>query len=651
MTIDTSYDNLRQEIASAKEMNRKRLAGSKEALARYEGNQDGNAPGGGSPENVEFALVSHRLPQMVFDVPAVRCDSPRIEAAADVAAFDRAFNRWIHDSDTRQVLLETNYDFNLLPWAVLLISHRPAPELREAQGYGGEGVPEWPYMQRIPADTAFKDPRSTSAYRHRFAGHTIIADKEDLLRQADLEPDKWYRKAVEAMAEDGGVADVRLNFGAEAYNAPTRKEVAYDQVWVADAPIDFETELLDEAGNPVPEEKRYLYNGRLYYLACDSGEEIRPSIPYEGPPEGPYVFFGEHIVPNSPYFMNTLTPNAGSISFLNETVEVVNQGIVQHKKIGVVSDFSETLGEVMTNGKSGNVYVIAGYERGQSDVLEVGGVSNQDLQHVAIMRERTERGVGIDDAQSGRADAQASATAVATADAHAGAKTAFANLQWTDGIQRAFYIVGHHIWYKKKFQIAISLPEALALGGKLEDYVQIGPDGEEKLIQPMLQGGTDVEHSFRSVEMVIEPFSTERMSDAVAARRAEALMAISERIGPRVPLEPWTNWDVLMKGLAKYTRIPEVAHLFNLEVAGEMAGVEALLRQAESMEQHNAKAGGGPAKLQSKPAGGGGGAAMPQLTQGAQQPKPQKAVPMGGMVGRAVGGQAGEKSRQAVGAK
>jgi hypothetical protein len=650
--IDTKAENLMREIETAISEKNQRLEFLKDSHARYQGPDRARASTEDqSPENLDFQFLARRVPQMAFDVPTVRCDSPLVEIADDVASFDRAMNRWTHSSNLRQICVQSAVNFNFA-WECLLVSRRPAVELGEVAMQGGQGVPQWPYLTSI-GELGFRDPLAKNPYDMRFAGHPIVADKENLLARCDDAPEEgWIRSAIEAMTEDAGLEKVGRH---ATRNGPTRNEVTYYQVWVADAEIDWETECLVE-GKPYPEEKRYRYNGKLYYIATvlsSDGKKsktagmIREPVPYFGPPTGPYVFFGEHIVPNDPYFMGTLTANGSSIRFLNQATKVLNRGIRTYKQIAIINDVAEGLEEIIKNAGDQTAHTVAGFESNHVAMLQLGGVTTQMVAGVEIIQNRTDRGLGMDDGQYGRADDDASATAVAVAADSAGALSDWAKSQFIDGIQRALEIVGFFLWYDEEFVMPISIQDAIAMGDPITKYVKrdksgamvYGPDGLPVIEQPILAGGTDKERSYASLELTIEPFSMERMSMAVAARNAMTLTNTAATLAPLFQQNPAINGRVLMKALAKYTRIPEMEYIFDWNVMAEMLGSQKLLEYAQEL------AAAKPELSAAKKTASSPGAnkattpgASPPRSQPAAAPKPVKP---GGMMGRATGGAAG----------
>lgn len=656
--FDTDADNLMAEIQSALTERDRKLSKWDDKVSRYQGpDRSARNQRNASPENVEFQFIARRITQQAFDLPTVRVDSPRMDLVEDIANFDRALNRWMSSSNMRQVAEQCAVDFNV-DWACILVNRRRNEEMGDIEFRDGtEGVPYWPTMTRISPKLAFKDPRGSNPYEYRFTGRPVIADKDDLLRRVEAYPKEgWNREAIEAMAEDSGLdkAGRRKTVGG-----PTRREVTYYEVWVADAEIDWEKEALQEDGSPWPEKDRYLYNGKIFFLALTqqssnsrdgSGSKyIRKPEPYFGPPEGPLVFFGEHVIPDDPDFMSTMTPNSSSMRFLNQAIESLNRGIRSYKRLGLVNDVAEGLEEKIINAPDLSVHTIPGLDTGHVHTMETGGMTNQMVEATILLRDRCDRGLGMDDAQYGQADQNASATAVAVAANSSGALSERAQAQFVNGIRRALKIVGFYIWYDEEFAVEIGLDEAVRLGDDPRKYVEFDEEtGEPKsMVQPMVYGGTDKKRSYASLELTIEPYSMERMSPQVAARNAATLVEMAATLGPLYMEVPGIRGNVLQKALAKYTRIPEVEHLFDFKTMAELQQSRAMAEAAAAMEQSKAQL-----------SGDNGSPSAPKVagaqTKGAQQPRSGpsgggagvKMVKPGGMQGRATGGQAGEQARQ-----
>ena len=243
----------------------------------------------------------------------------------------------------------------------------------------------------------------------------------------------------------------------------------------------------------------------------------------------------------------------------------------------------------------------------------------------------------------------ASATENALAAESASARIALAKKQWADGVSRAILTAAWYLWHDDDVVFPISLEEAMAMGRQASEFIEMNEAGQPVVVQPKFYGGSDDSDAFDGLELELQPWSMERMSEGRAQADLQFMMNWVTVMGPAVPMMPWVQWQKLERAAVKRTGIQELRGLFDLGVAAEMAQVEALYRQAE------AQASDGPRlKSDAKTKGVQSGAAQQSpmqrpATEGPQQTqvaKP-KAKPL---PGRTAGGSSGQKATQAVGA-
>jgi len=656
--LKTTPDNLLRLIESAQRAQEERLVGVDDAISRYKGpDRAGTQNINDAPENVEFEYISYMMPSQVFDRPRVSAESTLLSKQDDAMAIQVGMNRWIRDTKFREPCLQACLDTQFA-WACMVTSNVPSPELGEVyfEGRGGSagrrGVAYRPYTKRIPFRDAFRDPQSTSPYDMRFAGHVMRADKDDLIQNAEDNPeDGWNLEELRGIATD---TDLQKFSNAPKRSDPTRDEVTYYQIWVADAHIDWDAEK-----NPPPKNERKLYHGKLFYIATamttDGGREqkwIRNPQPFYGPRYGPYEFIGTHIVPDDPFFMATTQPMRSTIKVYNDLVSVANRADKNYKRIIIVNDLTDDLATLVRDSKHDHVFAVPGYERGTADSMELGGSTQQMDRGIARLKDRVDRGLGMSDAQRGAATGGASATENAIAAESSSARMGYAKKQFTEGVQRVLTTVAWYLWHDDEVSFPISLEEFLATGGNPQDLMGMGADGQVQVTQPRYFGGTDDKEkdgdSFDGLELEIQPFSMERMSEAKAGQNALTITNMVASIGPLVPQLPWVRWDYVMRKLAKDTGIPELTKIFDLEVAGEMAQSEALAKYSAGLEGDGPRMSGdsGAAKAPTQGAAPNGQplASMTQAPQ-TQIQKPES----GGLQGRTTGGNQGNKAAQSVG--
>ena len=650
--LKTTPENLMQEIESAQRARDEKLRGVSDSIARYQGpDRGGRTSGGDAPENVEFEYISYMMPSQVFDRPRVVCESTLLSRQDDAMAIQVGLNRWIRDTRFREPCLQACLDTQF-SWTCLVTSNVPAPELGEVEFKGGRrGIVNRPFVKRISNKVAFKDPTATSPYDMRFAGHAIIADKDDLLAQADANHDEgWIPEIIRGLATD---TDLAMAGRRDTPNAPTRDEVTYYQVWVSDAKIDWK----EYPEIPVKDRKRY--HGKLFYISTSLTQQgqrkqdwIRKPQPFYGPRSGPYEFIGTHLVPDDADFMATTQPMRSTIKVYNDLADVANRAQRNYKRIILVNDLQDDLPALIRDSKHEHVYSLPGYERGSAESLELGGVTNQMGTHLALLKDRVDRGLGMSDAQRGAVTGDASATENALAAEASSARMSYAKKQFTEGIQRVLNTVAWYLWYDDEVSFPISLEEFAATGGELEDLMSLNKDGTVYVTQPRYYGGVEEEagegDSFDGLELEIQPYSMERMSEAKAAQNATTIMNLLSVVLPMVRMYPEGQWDWILKTLEQNTGISDLAQMVNLQVAADMAQSEALMKQAE-FQQNDGPRMGGDSKASKPPSGGQSAPAAPASP--TQQPQSNVQKPKaGGLPGRTTGGSQGAKAAQSVGA-
>ena len=650
--------NLLEEIEFAEQYRDEKLAGVDESLARYQGPDRAVATGrAAAPENVEYEFVSYMNAVLAFDRPVVSIESPMVSKQNDVMALEVGLNRWIRDTKMRQEMSLMVPDF-CFAWGVYCVSNRPAPELGEApfmdkNGATRRAVPNRPYVKRLPFKTAFKDPLATSPYGMRYGGHWDITDKSTLLKRAEEDEDGgWYVDVIRGMPTDADLK--RAGRKCRSIN-PTRDEVAICQLWVADAEIDWESE-------GIPESDREMYHGMLFDIApalSDSGGMdallIRKPRPFFGPRWGPYTYIGANVVPDDSYHLGPIQPVRSSISMYNAVNDTADRAMANYKRLVFVDDLEENLAERVRTGKHDHVFQISSFERAKLENVEIGGVSNQMAAHLAMMKEKVDRNLGLSDVQRGAINGAGSATEVALATQASSARLAVMERNWNYGHAQMLLGVAWYFWHDDEVAQPISMQEAMQIGVQAPDLIELDEEGnpvvlngQVKAKQQYVFGGTDEDDdSFDSLDLEILPYSMRRMSDQEQQLRSTFLVNYAVQIAPVIPMSPHIDWNLLNRALAKLTGIHELRSLVNLRAAADMAQSQALAQYAEMSAtdgpQMAGNAGGTAKKAATPPkpaanaqTGAGGGANAPSV-----KPAPSP--------GRSAGGQGGAAASKSAG--
>lgn len=619
MALNLSPENLLRECENAEVWRDKKLHGVDVSLARLVGPDRAERTSlSPAPRNVEYEYCSYLEAVLAYDRPVVSFESPLVSSQDEVLALEVAMNRWISDTKVRQVLSEAVPDF-CVAWAVLFSSVAPSKHLGEVSFTDGNGatrrgIPNRPYIKRIPFGCAFKDPASISPYSWRFAGHTEIADKDDIIREAEEEGENsgWYLDVLRALPTD---ADLRKAGRVKMDGMPPRDEVAMRKVWVADAEIDWDK-------HKIAEKDRHLYHGMVFTLGVAlnnndvRGVFLREPEPFFGPRWGPYTWIGAHVVPNDSEFLSPIQPMRTSIDRLNAVNDVAAGAMEKYKKLILVNDLVENLADIIKSGKHDHVFQVPGYEGGAAEVFEVGGVTNQMASHLAMMEGIVDKGLGLSDVQRGAVSGQGSATEVALATESASARISVLERQWNDGVAQALLTNAWFFWHDDEVVQPISIQEALQVAGNDPEaasrMVKMDKNGQPVVLNGKVQfeqqayrGGTQNPDSFDSLTLEIQPYSVKHMNERDAQARAMWLQNFVVTVGPLPPVMPWVDWGLVQRLMSKWMRTPELRNIFNLQAAAEMAQSQALARYAAENQAdgpQTAKDAGGTAPVPPKPA-------------------------------------------------
>jgi hypothetical protein len=284
--------------------------------------------------------------------------------------------------------------------------------------------------------------------------------------------------------------------------------------------------------------------------------------------------------------------------------------------------------------------------------VELGGVSNQMAAHLAMMKDKVDRNLGLSDVQRGAVSGQGSATEVALATQASSARMAVMERQWSYGHAQMLLTAAWYFWHDDEVAQPISIQEAMQIGVKMPEMVKVDQEGNPVLLNGQLQaaqqyvfGGTDeAVDTFDSLDLEILPYSMRRMSDQEQMLRTQFLQNYVLQMAPLVPMAPHIDWNLLGRTMAKLTGIQECKSIINLQAAADMAQSQVLAANAEQQAGDGpqmAKNAGGQAAQAPKPAAlpsGGGGSANAAKPQ--NQPSP----------GRSAGGKQGNQAAQSAGA-
>lgn len=583
---------LLEEVNAAEKLRDRRLARYETIVHSIYGTQGRGAPGGQrqAVENHAFEYVSLMVPRLVFTHPRVRVESRRAgelhaaagtlsvpgapggggEGGAEQARLIRAFlTRWFRDSEVLDTLRRCAPDF-LICYAVAFTAPKPMGDP------SAEATPWLPWTWWLNPMRFFMDGAATVPHEARFMGHLSVDDVDSLLELAEDPESGWDRAAIEAAAGKTGEPTKLLG---RAEDAPlSRKEIAFREVWVPE----------HQMPGYAPEEG---WHGTIYTLSETEGGTgvfLREPRPYFGPAWGPYTIFGAFEAPLSPYPYGPLEAVQALVDELNQQVRAANDGARTYKRIVVYDSGVPELGRKLRETPHDFVVGVQGLQKNEVQVFEIGGVTAQQLEQVAILRDRLDRVSGVHDAQRGNLESGTTATAVAVAESASGTRNEQLRASFERGVQRIARTAAWYAHVDDRVRWPLGRAETAELVGRevgsATFYGGVGP-------------GERVD-DFDALEFEIEPYSLARTTDASQQRRAIQALGMVGQVLPLVMQFPEVGWEALVQDLGDAINSPDLA---------TRLGIAQVREKAAALQQMAAQAAMAPAPGPGLPPGGGGG--------------------------------------------
>ena len=586
--LDCSPGNLYNEILSAEQFRDTHIGHLDDLVDQFRGPAYDSSGSSDNylPENHIYEFLSLNVPRLIYDNPRVHVSTRRPVTQRGVAmALEHGVNRWIRDTDARTTLQRIAYDM-LLGYGVCMTVEETV------KGYDiiDAGGAQWPAIYRISPSRWFMDPVASNVNEARYCGHRFIRDKEDLLTEAEVDQ-SWNEEVIKSLSTDANIDDTR---STEAKFVPERNELVCYEVWIP------EKHLKEDPG---PE---FGFNGTIYTMAVsnpgDGDEEkkvdfIRKPRPYYGPPTGPYTLFGAYIVPDSPYPLSPIMATQPQVMELNAHVRAATRSASQYKKLVLVDAKNKKLVADIKNQPDNFVIPVDGIDRDSVVPIELGGITNQQLNYMQVCRDRLDRNSGVQDAQRGVVTGDATATEVQVAEASGSTRFSYVHRQYQDAVQRVMKKAAWYMYHDERITFPLGQEAAADMGEP----------------EPMFVGGMHTQitgASFNDLELEIDTYSMQRANEPLLQKRAMDAFNLVVQASQVMQQTPFLDWDSLLKKLGDSMNVPELGELINMDMYHQMVQQQqqqAAMEQQAQMMAAVGRGGGG---------GGGGGGGAPQSFQG-----------------------------------
>ena len=538
--LDLSFDAIRREVESAERFRDVHISSVRTMVEKYHGpafRDDRTDSYIDDPENFGHEYVSLVLPRIIHDTPKfrIKLGDPMLDLMIG-RRLQIAINRWSRISKLRRTLERIATDM-LFSYGVALTVSEPRAEVRAIDGK----EPYLPRVYRISPDRFFMDPAATHIEDARFMGHCYAVDKNDLISMAQRDK-TWDLDALYEIPSGTDMNEVRDDNGRDIED---RKELAVYEVWVPESDETL-AEQIDEQFGPG------MVNGTIYTFVKGRSKAskwdgfIRKPIPYFGPRQGPYTIFGVYTVPDDPYPLSPLMAIQSQLEDLNAHLVSVRSSAAAYKRLVMVDARNAKLAQDIKDKPHDYIVLSESLDRDKVVNLEVGGITQQQVQYSQIAQDRLDRVSGIHDAMRGNIQGSATATEVAVAESSATMRMAHLKRQFQECVDDIARSVLWFMWHDDR----VAFP--------------LGREGAEALLEsdPKFNGGVRMP-GWEDLEVAVDAYSMERVSEALVQKRAMELLQITTSVAQGMMSMPFIRWREILSVVGDALNMPHLADMID----------------------------------------------------------------------------------------
>jgi hypothetical protein len=586
--IDRDPSNLLREIRFAERVRDRYLSTMREIVGRIHGRdyRGRHASDATCLEPHGYEYSSLMLGRLAINAPRWRTLSGG-GSLGDIARIVRAnMNQWGRQARLKRVctLLAqdalVNVGFNLTTF-----EPRRGYEHRHNKG---EEVPMMPFWKRIPQNRMLLDPLCTDFYDDcRYKGHTTVMTKEALLAKARRPGEGWKLDAINALAADSNADKARGWNSGEV----KRDEIAFHELWVPEIVLD---------GEPGPDE---FFHGTVFTIAEAPGAggkegegiELRAPRAWYGPRRGGYSMFGIYPVINEPWPLAPLQAVNAQVQNLNDQLRAASESARQYKRMLLVDSSLGKAADAIINSPHDYVVKVEGLSTANGigvEVVEVGGVSDQQIKQILMDRGILDRVSSMGDAQKGFAG-DGTATAEAIADQSQSVRVGFIKSQFADSITESGQCAAEYMWNDPRYEAAMD-PESIRELG-----IQTTPGHT-----PKFRGGQKVEGEdpidLEDLGIALEPMSMGLTTEAEEFARVMQAIGVAMELGSIAPEVPWMDIKRLLGAAGDAANYEGLEETVDVDMARQLSGgMQGFAPQMKTMREARGVAG--------TSSGGGGG--------------------------------------------
>lgn len=501
MAFNPTTENLWLEVKAAIEETCKHSEPAQDLIRRVTGRfyHSDNQTLEADPENFGYAFLSNMLPTLGVRSPGVKVDAARVIGHQTVSqAMTDGLDSWIKDEDFGEVVTPVRVDFCWLRGVTL---HYLDEDTRFSRGT------VTPKVKRIDPRRFFIDALADDTLTDEFRGHWYWADLDDLLADADVNPE-----AVEKLTpagDDGGTTSTgKTTFRKPSGDALGRRRVKCYSVWIR---------------------KR---NTIRVLVESNEVVELYPERPYYGPPTGPYTLYDAYPMPGQTWPLSPMVAVEDQVRDLNIHARAMGRAAARRRSIGLVEANNPDLGQKLADAEDGEILPAKGIT-GQHVVVEVGGATDTQYQHTEYLRLRLDRISGLTATVQGSVGQADTATEAKIADDALSNRTRYLRYRVQHADEESLWRVGWYLFHTEGIVIPVNRRDPYS-GELLEGLFFGGPSP------------TDAGASWDDFNLTVKLRDENPVADQ---QRFIAYYQLFMDIAQRAPMMPWVRWMAVARDM------------------------------------------------------------------------------------------------------
>jgi hypothetical protein len=366
-------------------------------------------------------------------------------------------------------------------------------------------------------------------------------DKSDLLFKAETDS-SWDVDAIMDIPPETDMDEVRDDRGRFIED---RQEMCVYEIWVPE--IDDEiAEIVDQVYG------QGMVNGTIYTMVKGRSKStkydgfIRRPIPFFGPRNGPYTVFGVYTVPDDPYPLSPLVAIQSQIDDLNMHLSSVRMSAAAYKRLVLVDSRNHKLAQDIKDKPHDFIVLSESLDKDKVINLEIGGITQQQVQYSAMAQDRLDRVSGIHDAMRGNISGDATATEVAVAESSASMRMAHLKRQFQESVDNLGRSVAWYMWHDDRV------------------VIPLGKEGVITLLEsnPVFTGGVGMP-GWEDLEVSVDSYSMERVSEVMVQRRAMELLQITSNVAQGMVSMPHVKWKEILSIVGDALNVPNLSEMID----------------------------------------------------------------------------------------